>query len=315
MNLEIVCYSDLQNHSNHAISDRVTTALCNTGIIGVRNVPFFQEKSRAFVETARKFSALDEKIKQQYAPDRDAGITEGYELGAEWFKDQNGNMKIDDKKASFYAFVPDNPCNRWPREVDLKTPYLELGEIIFNTGKTLLNFLGVNETVDIHHDRLRGYGRMLHYHQGNNNANTNPDWCGAHFDHGLFTGLMPAYYFQNGKEVCEPTEAGLFIFPSRGKNFEKVNVPDQSILLFQVGEFSQLVSNDKIRATKHLVKRANGNMERYALAIFYTPDANAVICSQSELAKDARYTNNSSPDGSIVYDKWDKSSYARYRAM
>jgi hypothetical protein len=44
----------------------------------------------------------------------------------------------------------------------------------------------------------------------------NPNWCGAHLDHGVLTALMPAYYFRNGEEVDELEEAGLYIMPSHG---------------------------------------------------------------------------------------------------
>ena len=314
MELELISYEDLLDPANQLAGKEVKTALFKTGILGIKNVPDYESKSAAYIKAARQFSALDEKLKKQYAPDRDAGDTEGYELGAEWFKDQNGNWQIDDKKASFYAFVPDKTRNKWPREVNLKTPYLELGELIFRTGKHLLNFLGLNETLGIHQDGLQGYGRMLHYHKEKETRQTNPNWCGAHFDHGVFTGLMPAYYFRDGEEVSEPEEAGLFIRPTNGKNFEKVKASDKSILLFQVGEFGQLASNDHYRATQHLVRKAEGNIERFTFALFYSADVQAVIHSTSELTKDARYAENSAADGSICYGKWQEASYARYRA-
>src|SRR4029079_14978530 len=137
-------------------------------------------------------------------------------------------------------------------EVDLKTAYLELGELIFTTGKHLLHFIGLDKTFGLRQDDLVGYGRMLHYHKIKETVLLNPNWCGAHFDHGVFTGLMPAYYFREGEEVEEPQEAGLFIMPARGNQFEKIHAADKSILLFQAGEFAQLATHDHIRATKHL---------------------------------------------------------------
>lgn len=236
MEIDIISY-DLLDPANATTIKHIEAALSQKGIIGIRNVPGFEQKSKTFVAAARKFSALEERVKQQYAPDRDAGETEGYELGAEWFLNQDGQWQIDDKKASFYAFVPDHYRNKWPQEIDLKTAYLELGQLIFNTGKILLNAIGLNEAAGLSYEGLVGYGRMLHYHKENKTTNSNPDWCGAHFDHGVFTGLMPAYYFQAGQEVDEPEEAGLFIVPSHGNHFEKMRASDKSILLFQVGEF------------------------------------------------------------------------------
>lgn len=315
MELEIISYHDLMNPANLKVYDRLNHALFKVGIVGISNVPGFMEKSQAFIKASREFSMLDENTKQQYAPHRDLGETEGYELGAEKFKDSKGNWQTDDKKSSFYAYVPNHVKNKWPNEVNLKVPYLELGELIFKTGKQVLNYIKLNESMGIHHSKLVGYGRMLHYHKENDTSNLNPNWCGAHYDHGIFTGLMPAYYFKDGKEVDEPEEAGLFIRPRDGSTFEKVRLTDKSVLLFQVGEFGQLALNDQIRATEHLVVKAKENIERFSFALFYSADANVSIHSSSELTKDARYSENVRQDGSIKYSDWEAASYARYRVI
>lgn len=314
MELDIVSYNDLLNGHSQAANQKLETALLHKGIVGIKNIPDFEEKTRAFIAASRQFSLLAESVKQRYAPDRDAGKTEGYELGAEKFLDHSGKWQTDDKKASFYAYVPDRPINIWPNEVDLKTPYQVLGELIFNTGKILLNVIGINKTVGIHHDLLTGYGRMLHYQKESDLTNENPNWCGAHLDHGVFTGIVPAYYFRQGEEINEPEEAGLYIKASNADHFEKINADDKSILLFQVGEFGQLVSNDRIKATKHFVKKANGEIERFTFALFYSAHDDAMIKSTSILTKDARYAENKTADGSITYKKWQDASYERYRA-
>jgi hypothetical protein len=265
------------------------------------------------VDAVIQFASLADDIKKQYTPNRDAGDNEGYEIGAEWFKNDKGEWQIDNKKASYYAFVPDDVRNKWPREVDLKLHYLALGELIFNTGKLLLNTIGLNETIGLKHALLKGYGRMLHYHQ-ENTPNGNDDWCGAHYDHSLFTGLMPAYYFRDGKEIAAPDEAGLFVSPNNGDGFEKVSASDKSIMLFQVGEFGQIVSDDRIRATKHMVKQAFNGVERIAFALFYQPNDDFVIQSKSVFAKDPRYVQAQFADGSISYANWDKATIDSYRA-
>lgn len=313
MHLNILSFDDIKDPQNHEAHAALREALLERGIVGIRGVPTFKEKSAAFVEAAVQFSRLPTEVKRQYEPDRDAGNTEGYELGAEWFKDENDAWQADDKKASYYACIPDQPKNRWPREVDLKTPYLELGELIFNTGKILLNLIGLNESIGLQHELLSGYGRMLHYQKENDLTNHNPNWCGGHFDHGLFTGLMPAYYFHDGVPCDEPKEAGLNVDFRDGKGFQKVEANDPSIMLFQVAEFGQLVSNDRIRATKHLVKKSFGGIDRFAFAVFTSVDRNFVICSESELTQDERYSEHQSPDGRLTYGKWEDASYARYR--
>lgn len=314
MILDIISYSDLLEPTNTLALLKLESALLHKGIVGIRGVPQFKNKVQAFINAARNFSILNENIKQQYIPNRDEGKTEGYELGAEWFQTQDGRWVIDDKKASFYAFVPDHPRNIWPLEVDLKSPYLALGQLIFKTGKLVLDAMGLNETMGLKHDHLIGYGRMLHYHKENDATNANPNWCGAHFDHGVFTGLVPAYYFQNGKEIDEPQEAGLFIKPHDSHDFEKINVSDKSILLFQVGEFGQLIANDRIKATEHKVKKAHSGIERFAFALFYSADDNVTIHSTSQLTKDTRFMHNQFENGKINYGKWQEASFERYRA-
>lgn len=311
MELDIISYHDL---SNPLAKKKLENALLQKGLVGIQGVPTFQEKCRAYIDAARLFSALPESVKNQYAPQRDVGDTEGYELGAEKFKNKKGEWKIDDKKASFYAFVPDKVGNKWPKEVDLKTPYLTLGQLIFETGKLLLDAMGLNESVGLQLDGLSGYGRMLHYHKENDETNENPYWCGAHYDHGVFTGLIPAYYFRDGVEVNEPAESGLFIARPQSDVLEKINAADKSILLFQVGEFGQLLSNDRIMATKHTVKKTQGGIERFTFALFYSAHDDTLIKSTSILNKDVRYQNNQFADGSIDYASWQRASFERYRA-
>lgn len=310
MPLTLIDYAAL----NKKDLSKINQALSQQGIIGIRNVPQFEQLSKNFIDAARKFSRLSEAVKQHYAPKRDQHDTEGYELGAEKFEDEAGQWWVDDKKASFYAFVPDRDCNKWPKEVDLKKAYLNLGEIIFHTGKYLLRALGLDEHIGLLHEKITGYGRMLHYQKLDNTTLAQPHWCGAHYDHGIFTGLMPAYYFREGIEIDEPDEAGLFILPTHGKAFEKMNAADKSTVLFQVGEFGQLLANDRIRATKHLVKKAEGGIERYAFALFFNPDDDMIIRPQSVLQQDARYQSAQSADGNISYRNWSRASLENYRA-
>jgi len=86
--------------------------------------------------------------------------------------------------------------------------------------------------------------------------------------------------------IDEPEEAGLFV--RVGDTYLKVDF-NPNILLFQVGEFGQLASNDRIKATEHRVHKAKGEVERYALALFTNPPMETVIYSTSQLTKDARY--------------------------
>jgi isopenicillin N synthase-like dioxygenase len=309
----ILSYDDLI-HPTPESQAKARQALCEIGIIGIKDIPNYIKTCHEYIQAAVEFSQLPESIKQQYAPNRDIGQFEGYEIGVEKFLDSNHQWQIDDLKASYYAFVPDKNKNQWPAEVDLKTPYLKLGTLIFNTGKYLLNFLGLNEDVGINHEDLFGYGRMLHYQKTQDTNQFTSDWCGAHFDHSLFTGLMPAYYFKNGEPIDEPSEAGLYIIPTGKNQFTKIEANDKSVLFFQVGEFGQLISDDQIRATKHVVKKSNGNVDRYTFALFYNPEENTRVLSKSILTSDTRYSTNQCPEGSISFKQWNEASLERYDA-
>ena len=104
----------------------------------------------------------------------------------------------------------------------------------------------------------------------------------------------------------EPIEAGLFIKTHADKTFKKV-LSDPDVLLFQVGEFGQLITNDAIQATEHRVHKANSAIERYTMALFFTPkDADIVIHSVSELTKDERY--GGIPGAPCTYLKWEEGS-------
>lgn len=311
MKIDIVAYSDLHQPQSRAL---LASALRDKGIVGIQGIPEFEQKSADYINAIRAFSALPEDVKQHYAPKREAGETEGYELGAEWFKNSQGEWQIDDKKASYYAWVPNQTKNRWPTEVNLRDPYLAVASLIFSVGKEVLQATGLLENMaTIHADDLTGHGRMLHYHKVGDATYENPDWCGAHLDHGVLTALMPAYYFRDGQPIQEPDEAGLFIMPTGSDTFEKTYA-DQSVLLFQTGEFGQIISNDHIRATRHIVKKAKGDIERYTLAIFLDPPNTLVTRSNSVLTQDERYQTNQNVEGDIEYGKWASASYERYLA-
>ncbi len=315
MELDIISYFDLLDPSKTEVHKKLESALLMKGIVGIRDIPDYEKIARNYINAAREFLALDETVKQQYAPNRDTGDTEGYEAGVEKFKNKDGMWQIDDKKVSYYALLPSSHTNKWPTEVELRKFYMELGDLIFQTGKKVLNILGLNDAIGLKHESFMGHCRMLHYRKENDTTFENPDWCGVHFDHSLFTGLLPAYYFCDGKEIAEPAEAGLYIKPTNGTQFEKIYADDKSVLLFQVGEFGQLFSHDRIRATEHIVKKAKGGIERLTFALFYCPDDNAIVNPRSVLTTDARYIKNKTKDGKISYGAWSRASFERYRVQ
>ena len=169
-------------------------ALYEKGIVGIRGVPGYKEKVEAFVNRSRAFSSLPEEIKEKYAPNHDLGETFlGYERGKEKFKRPDGKWVIDDLKNSYYAFVPENLANKWPVEVDLRSPFQDLGTLMSTLGKMVMEKIDlIGPRVGIDLGDTPQVGRMLYYQKSGDTYADNPYWCGAHFDHGMFTVLTPS---------------------------------------------------------------------------------------------------------------------------
>lgn len=311
LSLDVISYESFIQDDPGALQV-LGKALHEKGIVGIKGIPGYKEKVLHFIETAREFSSLPEEVKESYAPNRSLGeMFLGYEKGKEKFKRPDGKWVVDDLKVSYYGFVPEMPPNKWPREVDLKTPFQDLGMLMSEMGEAVMKKIGlIGPTTGICLDGLPRVGRMLYYKKSIEGVAENPLWCGAHFDHGLFTALLPAFYFVGGEAIPEPMEAGLFVKTTSDGVFKKVLADDPDVLLFQVGEFGQLVTNDGIRATEHRVQKALGTVERYTMALFYDAPQDLVIRSFSELVKDARY--GGVPGEPCTYRKWQEGSFNRY---
>jgi isopenicillin N synthase-like dioxygenase len=308
LSLQVLSY-DLFMQEDASTLECLQKALYEDGIVGIRGVPGYAEKMAQFIEQARAFAALPEEVKEQYAPNRERGdLFLGYEKGKERFQRPDGKWVVDDLKVSYYAFVPDHPNNHWPVETELQQGYLELGNLMLGMGKAVMEKLGlIGTTTGIFLDDIPHVGRMLYYLKSGDTRQDNPLWCGAHFDHGLFTVITPASYFEEDKQIDEPHEAGLFV-NVRGE-FKKVTA-DPTILMFQVGEFAQLVTNDGIRATEHRVEKASGLVERYALALFFDTPPDTTIRSMSTLTQDPRYGGAAGTP--CTYQRWHEESFKRY---
>lgn len=307
LSLDIISYQDFVSEDPQAM-ETLKTALLEKGIVGIRAIPGYKEKVMKFIETAREFNALSDEAKEAYAP-KENEIFLGYEKGKEKFKRPDGTWVVDDLKISYYGMIPDCQENKWPSEVDLRNAFQEMGELMAKMGTSVMKKIGLVGPETGIEDLLR-CGRMLYYKKNSDSSNDNPYWCGAHFDHGLFTALLPAFYYVEGEQVTEPDEAGLFVKAYKDDDFKKVVANDPDVLLFQVGEFGQVASNDAIRATEHRVHKASGNVERYTMALFITPTHETVIRSTSVLTQDERYGGQA---GDLCrYGDWHEASFKRY---
>lgn len=303
VNVTILTYDDLQQGSLRT-QLLLIQALKEEGIVGIRGIPKFKESVQKFIEAARAFSALTDEEKAQYAPNRDKGEFLGYELGAEVFTRPDGSKVADDSKASYYAFVPDHDMNIWPKFGDLKDQFQSIGGLMMDVGKMVMASVGLNQAVVLADNHV---GRLLHYRKGC----PADKWCGAHFDHGVFTALLPAVYFNDqGKQIPEPDEAGLFVRASGDTAFRKVTSDDPDVMLFQAAEFGQLATNDKIEATEHEVRKPlDPTIERYTKALFFTAPMGYRMSSRSKLVIDTRWGEKEE----CSYGDWHTRSLDRYR--
>lgn len=310
LDLDVISYDCLLQKDERAL-EILDRALHEKGIVGVRGVPGYKEKYEAFIQAAQAFHTLPEEIKERYQPNHFLGETFlGYEMGKEKFQRPNGDWVIDDLKTSYYAFVPDHPQNKWPSEMNLKDPFESLGELMAEMGELILYRIGLlGERTGFSLEDESRVGRMLYYRKSENFQN--PYWCGAHFDHGLFTAILPAVYFSESKQVPEPLEAGLFVRTSKEAPFKKVKADDLDVMMFQVGEFGQLATHDGIRATEHRVHKAREAIERYTLAVFFNVSDDVAIYSQSILTEDARY--GAKRGERCTFGQWHQASFERYR--
>lgn len=142
LELDVTAYDDFDKGDPTAL-DLLRTALLEKGIVGIKSVPGYQERARRFIERAREFSTLPASIKQTYSPNREAGEVLGYEIGKEQFRRPDGSWITDDSKASYYALIPNYADNRWPIECDLQTSFQDIGQLMFKTGKKVMEAIGL----------------------------------------------------------------------------------------------------------------------------------------------------------------------------
>lgn len=267
---------------------RIVKEFHDKGYIAVKNVPGFAKAYREMIEEGQNFIFLSEEEKNKVKPDN--SYINGWSFGEEKF-----NGMQDFYKGSYYASVPDSNANVWPNN-NFKKKYLTLGNIMFSAAKEILTLLDF----DVKKHRVNsGVGRMLYYAPVNVNENDkNPYWCGLHQGHGLFSALAPGIFLKNNKRVSKPSGSGLHV---RGK---PINVPSD-VLLFQVGETFELITNGKVTATEHHVQKAFGGYERFAFAFFVDVDKDMVINSTI-----TKYNDRYRPG--MTYKEWSQAAFDKY---
>jgi isopenicillin N synthase-like dioxygenase len=272
----------------HSSQERIKDLLHDHGIIAIRGVPGYLQTYENYIEEARKFVALSDEAKKCCISSN--SFSRGWSFGIEKFKG-----KLDTFKASYYVKVPEDGENLWPQSKEFKKAYLTLANIIFETGKELLPEIGL-DLKDV-----SGLARMLFYAPvGTENNDGNPNWCSEHRDHSVITGLCAATFVKDGNIISKPENCGLYV---RG---ESVSFP-KDLLIFQIGETAQLMSNGRLTATDHLVKKSLENCERFTMALFFDCDMDTPIFSTVTEYND-RFTQG------MTYREWSTASFNKYKS-
>lgn len=307
MNLTVITYDDLLSGSPEAMA-RLNAALLNDGIVGVTGIDGYTAKVKEFIEAARHFSNLPEGLKETCKPDpTNPKDFLGYEVGKEKF-----NGIPDYSKESYYAYAPDVDGNHWPdsKVMDLKGPFQAITAEMRKVGYEVMKRVGLTgngSKSDLANEHV---ARMLCYRERDSKSSPNPLWCGKHKDHSSFTALLPAFYFKNGQRIAEPEEAGLFVRGANDTQFKKVASDNEEVLLFQVGEWGQLATDDRMKATEHEVhKPVDPTIERYTMAQFFGPTLDCLLESNSEVTQDSRWGGGKA----CAYKTWHFASIARYK--
>ena len=256
------------------------------GIIIIRHVIGLPQARNDLFDQGRKFSKLDPQIQKNYeSPDSN------YSFGWSRGKEMMSKGQVDTMKGSYYA----NPLNDnlaqgdmtlikkypgyftpniWPTDVlpNFETNFKTLGSLIYQVALRVLKECDkllpkkfIKEMFDS--NLISTKGRLLHYYYQETKSDS---WCGWHLDHGFFTGLVAAQYYDTdtGLAVDKPSHGGLKIRSPSGE-LVSITIPEDAIA-FQIGETAQILSGGYLRATPHYVQKPNleQSMDRVTLALF-----------------------------------------------
>lgn len=272
----------------------------HNGYVVVRGVPGFPVAYERFLDRLAAFSALPVEQQQLCTPPSDADAF-GWSRGIEQFEGV-----VDLYKGSFYAAIPDpQRRNMWPAEdavPGFRDSYLQLAGVIRAAGEQVARLLELPVPV------WECVGRALDYAPfplpGGQEALSKlpPRWCGEHRDLSGLTGICPAVYYDSATgerwQGPEPASAGLYVLGQRA------NIPGDC-LGFQIGEVSQLLTNDRTKATLHHVEGAWG-FRRRTFALFFAPPMDFVMTSESTAFPD-RFRQG------MTYAEWHQCSLDKYK--
>jgi isopenicillin N synthase-like dioxygenase len=283
---------DLRSNIGAAYGSQYEDAL---GLLAIRGVPELEVHRANLLDNILAFGQLDHEIQRKYEHAESC-----YSVGWSHGKESMAKGVPDFSKGSYYfnpivdRITQDEELirkwpefyapNIWPTE-DL--PQLEvtakvLGKLVVCVGQRLarhcdyyvesqLSSYAKGRIHRVLDSSTNCKARLLHYFPPNSEKK-NSTWCGWHNDHGSLTGLVPAAYYKDGKEIQVDCAAGLYIRTRTGKTI-RAKLP-RDCLGFQIGETAQIHSGGVLEATPHYVSAEGlpeGGISRETMAVFLEP--------------------------------------------
>lgn len=291
---KIIDYQDLisKNQTNEILEG---FGLYNLGILGVRNIPKYDENRLALLKLAKQLTSLPRESKAEMTMRNDKDIV--------GWRESNNNPKdmLDYLKGSFYANPeidsPVNPGdwadNIWPKKSlpALEPAFKTLGQQIIHVLALVSQqidqmislkskFYKPKTMSDIASTHKNHKSRLIYYYPQNEGKN---EWVSWHKDFTTLTALTTSMYLNHltgeiisDNEVENPN-VGLFV-KNRNSELVKIRV-EPDTLLIQVGEIAQILSGGILEATPHGVLNdgLQKDISRVVFAVFMQPKGDFTI--------------------------------------
>lgn len=315
LHLTVLSFPKLESR-DLATLEALQTAFKVDGAVAICDIRDYQGLEDDFFAASIQFSQLStakkKEIKAIGGGEGDYDYL-GWDVASDQSTTSDGKTVKDVSKSSVYFIKPDEhipPVNKWPKQVNLKMPTLALADKIQQVGERVMAYCGIyGEGAPVRTlEGAENFGRIIHYTPCLD-KDFNPNWHFPHCDHGLITGLTQARYLRADTRVEEPPGAGLHIL--KGDTYHKVVAPPGS-LLFQIGDFAQLMTSDAVVATRHKVVKPNppvADLERFTLALFFEPRMDHEVQeSTSVLTKDPRYTQHPHHQRRLTFSAWHRAT-------
>mmetsp|Transcript_50116 Transcript_50116/g.76197 ORF Transcript_50116/g.76197 Transcript_50116/m.76197 type:complete len:370 (-) Transcript_50116:44-1153(-) len=296
--LVVIDYDDVIAPRSHATMlaslDRAFGAE-GSGIIGIRNVPGFEEAKNDILSLAYPLAHLEEQDLRDLEDPHSL-----YNAGWSHGKEKLRADVPDTAKSSFYfnpitdipgtisdreKYPVSYPKNKWPTKTlpALEPAAKRIGCLMKDVAVCLAKHIDsyavsrnkYYESGTLHKtlvDTEKAKGRLLYYYplerQGALSTDSEDVWNSWHNDSGFLTALAGDIYMTPSGEILEGSNssaAGLHVV-DRNDIVCKINIP-KDCLAIQIGECTQIITGGAVVATPHCVKGAP-NLARASLACF-----------------------------------------------